>query len=178
MKWIAALLITTNAAVAQCPAPPDHSVRMAEVIAEIQQSDGPVAARDLTQLLWGMWLDAPDDTAQALLERGMAQSESQAFLAARDTFDDLIAYCPDYAEGYNQRAYASFLRRDYPAALVDLEKALDIMPTHIAALSGKALTLIGMGHAEEGQEALLGALALNPWLAERALVTEPAGTDI
>ena len=108
----------------------------------------------------------------------MAQSESQAFLEARDTFDALIAYCPDYAEGYNQRAYASFLRRDYPAALVDLEMALNIMPNHIAALSGKALTLIGMGRAAEGQEALRAALALNPWLSERALITEPAGTDI
>jgi Flp pilus assembly protein TadD len=90
----------------------------------------------------------------------------------------LVEYCPDYAEGYNQRAFASFLRRDYNAALVDLNKALEIMPNHIAALSGKGMTLMGMGRNEEGQEALRGALALNPWLAERALITEPAGTDI
>lgn len=178
MKWIAALLFTTQTAWAACPAPANNAARLADIITDIQQADGPETARNLTQFLWAIWLDAPDAMAQDLLDRGMAQSESQAFLEARDTFDALIAYCPDYAEGYNQRAYASFLRRDYPAALVDLEKALEIMPNHIAALSGKALTLIGMGRAAEGQEALRAAVALNPWLSERALITEPAGTDI
>ena len=113
-----------------------------------------------------------------MLDEGMAQRESFDFLGARTTLDGLVAYCPNYAEGYNQRAFASFLQRDYDAALLDLNKALEIMPNHIAALSGKGLTLMGMGRNDEGQEALRGALSLNPWLSERALIREPAGTDI
>ena len=62
--------------------------------------------------------------------------------------------------------------------MLDLNKALEIMPNHIAALSGKGLTLMGMGRNDEGQEALRGALSLNPWLSEHALIREPAGTDI
>ena len=125
-----------------------------------------------------MWLDAPVSTAQAILDEGMTQRESFDFLGARTTLDGLVAYCPNYAEGYNQRAFASFLQRDYDAALLDLNKALEIMPNHIAALSGKGLTLMGMGRNDEGQEALRGALLLNPWLSEHALIREPAGTDI
>lgn len=179
MKWIIPFAVLAAPAFADpCPAPVDQSVQLDRIVTEISQSRDQRAARALTQKLWAIWLDAPDAAAQALLDKGMVQSESLDLLGARDTFDALITYCPDYAEGYNQRAYANFLRRDYQAALVDLDAALVMMPNHIAALSGKALTLIGMGRAAEGQEALRGALALNPWLAERALIDEPDGTDI
>ena len=38
-------------------------------------------------------------------------------LIAEQTLDELIAYCPDYAEGYNQRAFAEYLRFNYSAAI-------------------------------------------------------------
>ena len=85
---------------------------------------------------------------------------------------------PDFAEGWNQRAFAAFLAEDYAAALADLDVALGIMPDHVAALSGKALTLIGMGRNDEAQEVLRAAVKLNPWLGERALLVEPPGKDI
>lgn len=179
MKWITPFAVIAAPAVAdQCPVGPDHGARLDQIIFELGRANGPQTALPLSQELWELWLDAPDATAQAILDAGMAQRESFDFLGARDTLDGLVAYCPDYAEGYNQRAFASFLQRDYDAALLDLNKALAIMPNHIAALSGKGLTLMGMGRNDEGQEALRAALALNPWLSERALIAEPAGTDI
>ena len=89
-----------------------------------------------------------------------------------------MAYCPDYAEGYNQRAFVSFLAHDFEAALVDLEATLALNPRHIGALSGKALTLIGLGRREDGQATLRAALALNPWLSERALLETPPGEEL
>ena len=62
--------------------------------------------------------------------------------------------------------------------MTDLERALEINPTHVAALSGKALTLMGLGRDDEAQEVLRAALALNPWLSERSLLQEPPGEDI
>lgn len=179
MKWIIPFAVAAAPAVADaCPAAQDHGPRIGEIIIELGAADSARAAGSLTQELWTLWLDAPDSAAQDILDKGMAQRESADLLGSRDTLDALVAYCPDYAEGYNQRAFTSFLRRDYDAALFDLNAALAIMPNHIAALSGKGLTLMGMGRSEEGQAALRAALALNPWLAERRLITEPDGTDI
>ncbi len=90
----------------------------------------------------------------------------------------MVEYCPDYAEGYNQRAFASYLAQDFASALVDLDRALEIVPNHIAALSGKGLTLMGLGRNEEAQEALRAAVEMNPWLQERSLLIEPIGTDL
>ena len=53
--------------------------------------------------------------AQELLDEGHATTRrSYDFLGARDTcWTELVEYCPEYAEGYNQRAFASYLRQDY-----------------------------------------------------------------
>ncbi len=179
MKWILALCLLAPPALAEtCPAVADHSAQLGQIIAELSATKGEGDARVLSRQLWMLWLDAPDAKAQALLDEGMRQRNEYDFLGARDTLDALVEYCPDYAEGYNQRAFASFLRQDYDSALADLDAALMIMPNHVAALSGKALTLFGLGRDEEGQKVLREALKLNPWLQERALLSEPAGTEL
>ena len=179
MRLIFALTLTAGPAFADtCPAVTDHSVRQAEIIEQLQGLTSPGGARELSQELWSLWTDAPDEKAQALLDEGMRKREGYDLLGARDVLDELVDYCPDYAEGYNQRAFANFLRQDFNAALYDLDQALAILPTHVAALSGKALTLIGMGRQDDAQVVLREALALNPWLTERGLLIEPEGEEI
>lgn len=179
MKCIVPLCLVASPAFAEtCPPVTDHSERMGQIVLDLGAARGEGDARVLSNELWELWLDAPDAIAQAMLDEGMSRRSSFDFLGARDVLGRLVEYCPDYAEGYNQRAFASYLARDFEAALADLDRALEIMPTHIAALSGKALTLIGMNRNEEAQVVLREALELNPWLSERALLSEPMGTDI
>ena len=179
MKWILPFALIAGPGLAQtCPDMPDRGADLSDIIAQLRVAPDADAARILTQRLWTIWTDAPDEKAQALLDEGMRKRAAFDLLGARDTLDALVEYCPHYAEGYNQRAFANYLRRDYTAALVDLDSALAIVPNHVAALSGKALTLIGLGRDEEAQQVLRQALALNPWLHERALLEEPDGTDI
>ncbi len=161
-----------------CPTAPDHSVRQAEIMEELQALPTPIGARELSNELWVLWTDAPDEKAQALLDEGMRQRAGFNLLGARDTLDQLVDYCPDYAEGYNQRAFANFLDANYTGALVDLDVALQITPTHLGALTGKARTLLRLDRNDEAQALLREALALNPWLGERALLVEPEGEDI
>ncbi len=179
MKWILTLCLIAPPAFAEtCPPAADHSVRLDEIVADLGRARGQGDARVLTEELWQLWTDAPDDRAQQLLDDGMSQRSRFDFLGARDTLDQLVEYCPDYAEGYNQRAFASYLGQDFAAALVDLDRALEIMPNHIAALSGKGLTLMGLGRHDEAQIVLREAVEMNPWLQERSLLVQPLGTDI
>ena len=156
----------------------DNSAQISQIIAQLGSAVGQAEADNLGQELWALWTNAPDEQAQVMLNEGMARRASYDFLGSRNVLDRLIEYCPDYAEGYNQRAFTNFLGQDFEAALLDLDRALAILPTHVAALSGKALTLMGLGRNEEAQEVLQSALDLNPWLQERALLTQPIGTDL
>ncbi|UWQ34975.1 hypothetical protein K3555_07205 [Leisingera sp. M527] len=157
-----------------CPAAPDHSARLDGLLFEVQKAATEDQAREIANRMWEFWADAPDAQAQAMLDRGMTRRTSFDFLGALEDLDQLIAYCPDYAEGYNQRAFVHYLRRDFAAALRDLDRALHLSPRHIAAMSGRALSLYGLSRLEEARAALAEALALNPWLPERYLA-DPGG---
>lgn len=180
MKIAIAFLMFAGPVWAQdiCPPVPDHAAERARIMVVLANARDQTEAQFMTNQLWQLWTDAPDDRAQALLDDGMQRRLEADYAGSRAVLDDLVTYCPDYAEGFNQRAFSAFLAQDYAAALADLDVALRIMPDHVAALSGKALTLMGLGRQDEAQEVLRAAVKLNPWLGERALLVEPPGTEL
>ncbi|MEL7106739.1 MAG: hypothetical protein AAGM21_12525 [Pseudomonadota bacterium] len=180
MRYLALTLALLAAppAFAECPAPADISVASTRLLLELREADTEGAARAINAQLWDLWLTAPDADAQALLNEGTKLIRYSDFAGAEAALNRLVDYCPDYAEGYNQRAFAAFLQADYDAALADLDLALDRSPTHLGALSGKALTLMGMGRNDIAQDVLREALALNPWLPERRFLIERPGEKL
>lgn len=172
------LLIMAGTAHADCPPPPDIGAEEAQILLQIRDAETERDARLLSNELWGLWATAPDEASQALLDRGMTARAAYDFLSALDAFDRLVDYCPDYAEGYNQRAFVNFLREDFARALVDLDEAIERRPTHVAAIAGKAMTLMALGRHDEAQSVLQLAIDLNPWLPERGLLREPTEKDL
>ena len=178
-----ALLSGPIAAQAACPAAPDHSDALAGLANAANAAPNEAEGQAISNKMWELWLDAPDAQAKTVLDRGMSMRSSFDLLGAVTEFTRLIEYCPTYAEGYNQRAFAHYLRQDFPAAEADLDKALELSPTHVGALSGRALTRMQMGAIAEARADLQAALALNPWLSERHLLAPggplaPVGEDI
>jgi len=178
MKQLLILPFLAAPAFADCPAAPDISVAATVLLERAQAAPNEGAAQGISGQLWELWATAPDEQAQALLDRGMAARSSYNFIEALDAFDRLTQYCPDYAEGYNQRAFVNFLRQDFENALVDLDRALERSPRHVAAISGKALTLMGLGRNDEAQVVLRQAVELNPWISERSLLVEQPGQKL
>ncbi len=180
---LAHLLFALPALAETCPPAPDHSDALNRLEEEAQAATSESAARDVSDRMWELWADAPNAKAQAVLDRGMQKRLGADYAGAIAEFDDLIAYCPDYAEGYNQRAFVHFILRDYASALPDLDRALDLSPGHIGARAGLALTLMQLGQIDEARAELEVALGQNPWMSERHLLDDggplaPAGKDI
>lgn len=175
-----ALLLGAPATALACPAPPDHGAALGALFSRVQAAPDERAARPIVNEMWELWAEAPDAHAQELLDEGMTRRAAHDLGGAILAFDALIAYCPDYAEGYNQRAFANFIRQDYAAALPDLERALALSPRHTGALTGQAMTLMALGRPGEAAVVLRRALELNPWLSERHLLPalEAMETDL
>ena len=173
MRWALLTLIATPLW-AECPPAADHSKALAEIFDEARAAQDPAAGQVANSRMWELWLDAPDEAAQEVLDKGMRQRESYDFAGSIETMSTLIAYCPDYAEGYNQRAFALYLQGNYADALPDLDKALELSPNHVGAQSGRALTLMNLQRITEARTQMLEALENNPWLSERALLA-PGG---
>ncbi len=174
------LCLLAPVGVLACPAPPDHGAALDTLFDRVQDAESEQDARLLSNEMWDLWADAPDAHAQELLDEGMTRRASYDFEGAIAAFDALIDYCPDYAEGYNQRAFVNFIRQDYAAALPDLERAVSLSPRHLGALTGHAMTLMALERPGEAALVLRRALDLNPWLTERHLlpVLERAEEDI
>ncbi len=172
---IAMFALTSGAASAEsCPPAPNLQAALDPLMRQIQGAESAGEAKVISARMWELWAKAPNAQAQAIFDRGMMRLRAYDYVGAIAEFDRLVAYCPGYAEGYNQRAFVSFLRRDYAGALEDLDRAIALSPRHIGAIGGRALTLLGLGRTDEARLALQAALALNPWLPERGLA-DPGG---
>jgi tetratricopeptide (TPR) repeat protein len=182
MKLISyALMMTLGAGVAHadiCPAYSIDETERAELMAQVKTAPSQQAAQLISNQLWEIWATAPDKRAQELLDEGLQRRAAFDLEGAIVAFDALVDYCPDYAEGYNQRAFVLFIQQHYEAALADLDAAIERSPEHLGALAGKALTLLGLNRDVAAQTVLRDALALNPWLPERRFLKEPDGNDI
>ena len=155
-----------------CPEPADIDPAMDQIFAQMQVVPDQMSSRVLNAALWELWLQAPDPASQEMLDRGMERMRMADYESAETVLTGLVSYCPWYAEGWNQRAFTYYLTERFEAALVDLDAALALNPRHLGVLTGKALTLIKLGREAEAQLVLREALALNPWLSERALLTD------
>ena len=107
--------------------------------------------RKAEDAIWQMWVDHPNPAIRDAVARGMRQRDSYDWDAALATFTDVIDADPDYAEGWNQRAFIYFLKEDFEASLSDLDRALQLEPRHFGALSGKALILIATAASTTGR---------------------------
>lgn len=166
------LLLPAFALAGECPVP-DAAAReqaLTPLLDHLAEAATEAEGRDAEGDVWRFWLQAPDATAQGMLDDGISRIGWADFAGAEKSLDGLVAYCPDYAEGWNQRAFARFLQGDYEGAIEDLDRTLELEPKHFGALSGKALSLIRQGRAELAQQALRAAVALHPWIKERHLL--------
>jgi len=161
-----------------CPPNKDIAAAETEIFGQIKLAERGDLVAPLSDALWQLWTDAPDAKSQRLLDAGMQALRFGDYGLAEATLDELIAYCPDYAEGYNQRAFAEYLQFNYAAALPLLDQAEALSPRHLGVLTGKALTHVALGDVEAAQEPLKKAVRLNPWLSERALLLEPLGQEL
>lgn len=121
-------------------------------------------------LIWKIWHIAPDPKSQELLDLGKRRINESKYAEAERLLSDLIAYCPDYPEGWNQRAFARFLDGDLEGSLADLDRTLELEPNHFAALAGRGLTLLRQGRDVLAHQAIREAMAIHPWLSERHLL--------
>lgn len=118
--------------------------------------------------IWQYWFNqAPTAEARGFLDAAIERREAYDFEAAEAHLDKLIETEPDYAEGYNQRAFIRFLRENLAESKADLEKTLAMMPNHFAALAGLYQVQSRLGEQDEALANLAKAVSLHPWLKER-----------
>jgi len=167
----AALLCLAAPATAQIADPDTYEALLSDLSVADTQSEADLLSRQI----WEIWLTAPDEAAQEVLDAALRRRQAYDFLGAIRELDRLIEF---YPEGWNQRATVHFMRGDFQASLDDVDQVLAREPRHFGALSGKALILFQQGKLPLAQIAVREALKYHPFLRERAILDAGQGEDI
>ena len=153
---VAALAFTSIAGADQ------RSAALSTHFSQLQATSDETQIVALERAILGEWRLSGDPEVDRMLERATALVEQWAFDEALTLLDEVIARRPGFAEGWNQRATLHYIRNDFAASMVDIDRTLSLEPRHFGALAG-----LGEIHLKMGEPAL--ALAA----FERALEVHP-----
>ena len=115
--------------------------------------------------LWLVWSRSGDTAVDQRFLRGVEQMQQQELEDAIETFTDIIARKPEFAEGWNKRATAYYLAGELDRSLADCDEVMKRNPAHFGALSGYGLIYLQLGEPGRALGYFERALAVNPNLA-------------
>ena len=84
--------------------------------------------------------------------------------------DALLIKQPDFAEAWNQRAFAKFLKGDLYASLTDIDETLKREPRHFGALAGRARIEMRLGRPEAAVKTMGIVGQVHPWMARQSAI--------
>ena len=171
-------------ALAPKPAPEElRKQKLDALFAQLHDARDPEAAEHIALSVERLWLQSSSDTANLLMHRATASMEAQQYPLALSLLDKLVAWEPDFAEAWNQRATVKFIIGDSDGAMADINQVLILEPRHFGALTGMGMVLQREGFDKSALELFHQALAIYPLAPEirkliEKLTLEVEGRDI
>lgn len=145
------------------PVPQDRDALLAELYTHLAQAPDASQAAPIAETIESLWLQSGSDTIGVLMARSAKAINEQNNDLALQFLDAVVELAPDYAEGWNRRAYVFFLQNNYEGAVGDLRRALALEPNHFKALEGLARILRDAGQKKSALQAYKQILKINPF---------------
>lgn len=160
-------VLAAAALLALLPARADQTdKRLDELFAALATAQKPEIAQPIEQEIWKIWIETESPTTELLFARGTGMIQAGDLDLALQLLDTVVLLNPGYAEGWNMRATLNALREDYPAAIADTRKVLELEPRHFMALQGLGELLQSLGDDKAALKAYEAALKINPSLEQ------------
>lgn len=137
-----------------------------ELKAAKSQSDG----NEAMAKIWHVWMNSGRPAVDITLRQSHALMMRGALRVALSLANRAIDMAPTHAEAYNHRATVHYFRKDYNAAVKDIQKTLRLEPRHFGAIAGLGFIYIRLEKWAGALKAFETATKVNPWLHNRAKV--------
>lgn len=150
-------------AVIQPRTPAEREKALSDLYAHLAAAENEAAAKTVAASIEKLWLSSGSDTVSLLMERAIGAIHKKKPEIALKVLDEIVALAPDYAEGWNQRAYLHFTRNQVQQALGDIRRVLALDPNHFKALDGLVHVLKEIGQKKGALAAAKKLLEVHPF---------------
>lgn len=128
------------------------------------KSDDEVIYGMAEHALWSIFFRSGTPAANHEVCKGSKLLDAGRFEEAIGHFTRAIELDPTFAEAFNQRAVAHYLNESYRKAVDDCDEAIERMPCHFGAWSGKGHCMIQMARLQDAADCYRKALEIHPHL--------------
>ena len=142
----------------------DKTQNLDRLFAALKVAPDEESAKYIENRIWAIWLASTSDTANLLMGRVKAATDSKDFDLAIRLLNAIIDIRPDFTEAWNRRATVYYTKKDFGRALADIHEVLAREPRHFGALSGLGIILQELGDEKRALDAFRRALAIHPRL--------------
>jgi len=125
--------------------PAKRAILLDDLYAHLATASDEESAERFAQAIERIWLTSGSDTVNVLMERALRAVHEKNPEFALKLLDTVVELAPDYAEGWNRRAYVYYTQNDFERALGDLRRVLALDPSHFKALDGLGQILREIG---------------------------------
>jgi tetratricopeptide (TPR) repeat protein len=153
----------------------DRERTLTNLYAHLATAEDEAAAKRAEEAIQRLWSFSGSDTVALLMERGLVAAHAKNYDLALQLFDAVVELAPDFAEGWNQRAFVLYMKGDVQRSLGDLRRTLALDPSHFKALDGLSQILKEIGQKRAALQALRQLLDVHPfWSGARQAAEELA----
>lgn len=161
------------------PATADEKYKLlADLYAHLATADSAESAKKIQSTIERLWSHSGSDTVSLLMQRAAKALGGKDYDQALKFMDYVVQLAPDYAEGFNRRAFIHFSRNDMPAAVGDLRRALALEPNHFKALDGLAQIWRQTGNPKGALSVVKQLLEVHPHWEGAAKMAEELAREV
>ena len=142
--------------------PAERDKLLSNLYAQLATAEDEAHSRPLIVSIERLWLYYGSDTVGVLMDRSLKAIADKNPELALKLLDEVVAIAPDYAEGWNRRAYVYYGQGDFERALGDLRRVMALEPNHFKALEGLGQIFKELGQKKAALEAYRKLLSINP----------------
>jgi tetratricopeptide (TPR) repeat protein len=154
-------------------APIERAKLLRDLYAHLATAVDEQAAAPHVEAIERLWLSPGSDTVLALMERALHAASHERPDLALNLLDAVVNIAPDYAEGFNRRAYVFYTLGDRERALGDLRRVLALDPNHFKAIDGFAQIMKDFGDKKAALAAYSKLVSIHPfWPSAQAAFDE------
>jgi tetratricopeptide (TPR) repeat protein len=156
----------------------EKSKLLADLYAHLAAADSAETAKKVQSTIERLWGHSGSDTVALLMQRAAKAVGAKDNDLALKFMDYVVLLAPDFAEGFNRRAFIHFSRNDMPSAVGDLRRALALEPNHFKALDGLAQIWRQMGNSKGALSVVKQLLEVHPYWEGAAKMAEELAREV